>query len=94
AALVTVGRHGVAGAGPGGTFWLDAPSVPQVNPIGAGDSFAAGLAVGLERRLALREATVLAVATGAASVVTDLAGHVDAAVMNALLTTLLDGAAR
>ncbi len=93
-ALVTVGRHGVAGAGAKGTFWIDAPAVRQVNPIGAGDSFAAGLGVGLERGLALREATALATATGAASVVTDLAGRVDVALMNQLLSTLVDGGSR
>lgn len=94
AALVTVGRHGVAGAAADGTFWLDAPSVPQVNPIGAGDSFAAGLACGLERGLALTEATTLAVATGAASVASDLAGGVDPALLNGLLTALFERAAR
>ncbi|MBL8929058.1 MAG: bifunctional hydroxymethylpyrimidine kinase/phosphomethylpyrimidine kinase [Kineosporiaceae bacterium] len=104
AALVTVGRHGVAGAyplRPGSvagstsetssphpdeiTFWVDAPTVREVNPIGAGDSFAAGLAVGLDRGLSLPEATVLAVATGAASVATELAGGVDPDLLAALI---------
>ncbi|MFN8078780.1 MAG: PfkB family carbohydrate kinase [Kineosporiaceae bacterium] len=91
AALVTVGRHGVAGAylPPGATteqtFWIPAPEVTVANPIGAGDSFTAGLAVGLDRGLALPEATRLAVATGAASVTTDLAGGVDPTLLAALL---------
>ncbi len=89
AALVTVGRHGVAGADADGSFWQAAPRVQQVNPIGAGDSFAAGLAVALERGDPLREAARVAVASGAASVTTALAGHVDPATLTALLTALL-----
>lgn len=87
AALVTVGRHGVAGADADGLFWVAAPQVEEVSSIGAGDAFVGGLACGLEQGLALREATVRAVASGAASVCTDLAGKVDAAVLDALLST-------
>ena len=88
AALVTAGRHGVGGADAEGTFWVTAPRVPEVNPIGAGDAFAAGLAAGLERGEGLREAALRAVATGAASVATPLAGQVDAALLQVLLPTL------
>ena len=77
AALVTAGRHGVAGAAADGCFWIAAPAVAQVNPVGAGDSFVAGLAAALERGEPLREATVAAVATGSASVAHELAGGVD-----------------
>jgi 1-phosphofructokinase family hexose kinase len=76
-ALVTAGRHGVAGAAADGCFWVAAPSVRGVNPVGAGDSFVAGLAVALERGDSLREATIAAVATGSASVAHPLAGGVD-----------------
>jgi len=85
AALVTVGRHGVAGSSPDGSFWIDAPTVREVNPIGAGDSFAAGLACGLEQGLDLPRAARTAVATGAASVATELAGGVDPEVLARLL---------
>jgi 1-phosphofructokinase family hexose kinase len=88
AALVTAGRHGVAGVDTRGCFWVSAPTVTEVNPIGAGDSFAAGLAVGLERELELREATLLAVATGSASVANPLAGGVDAELVARLLPHL------
>jgi 1-phosphofructokinase family hexose kinase len=79
-ALVTAGRFGVAGAHPSGEFWVAAPPVAVVNPIGAGDSFVAGLAVGE----ALPEAALRAVATATASVTTPLAGHVDPAVYRRL----------
>ncbi len=84
AALVTVGRHGVAGVDAAGAFWVAAPTVAEVNPIGAGDAFAAGLGIGLERGLDLRAATTLAVATGAASVACELAGDVDPALLATL----------
>ena len=77
AALITVGRHGVAGADAGGAFWVAAPSVQEVNPVGAGDSFVAGLAVALERGDDLRSSALCAVATGSASVANPLAGGVD-----------------
>jgi fructose-1-phosphate kinase PfkB-like protein len=71
-----VGRHGVGGADADGAFWITAPSVPEVNPVGAGDSFVAGLSVALERGDALRSAALCAVATGSASVASALAGGV------------------
>jgi 1-phosphofructokinase len=76
AALVTVGRHGVGGADAAGAFWISAPLVPEVNPVGAGDSFVAGLAVALERGDDLRSGALCAVATGSASVASALAGAV------------------
>jgi len=88
AALVTAGRYGVAGADADGSFWVQAPVVVEVNPIGAGDSFVAGLAAALEAGAGLREATLVAVATGSASVATPVAGHVDEATMRSLLATL------
>ena len=88
-ALVTVGRHGVAGAAADGCFWIAAPSVAGAFPVGAGDSFVAGLAVALERGDALREATLAAVATGSASVAHPLAGGVDPALVARLQPALL-----
>ena len=46
----------MAGASGEGDFWVAAPSVRDVNPIGAGDSFTAGLAAALERGEDLRAA--------------------------------------
>lgn len=88
AALVTVGRHGVAGADEDGAFWVAAPPVPEVNPIGAGDSFVAGLAVALERGHDLRGAALRAVAAGSASVAHPLAGGVEPALVAELERTV------
>jgi 1-phosphofructokinase family hexose kinase len=87
-ALVTVGRLGVGGADQDGAFWIAAPSVREVNPIGAGDAFVAGLAVALERGDDLRTAALSAVATGSASVAHPLAGGVDPTLIAELARTL------
>jgi 1-phosphofructokinase family hexose kinase len=84
-ALVTVGRHGVAAAARSGTFWVEAPAVREVSSIGAGDAFVGGLGCALEQGAALPEAVRRAVATAAASVATDLAGHADADLLTRLL---------
>jgi 1-phosphofructokinase family hexose kinase len=85
AALVTAGRYGVAGADATTRFWVSAPAVEEANPIGAGDAFAAGLAVGLERGAGLADAAVLGVATAAASVAHPVAGMFDPALLDRLL---------
>ncbi len=43
-AVVTAGEAGVAFSDGSRTVWVDAPSVRVVSPVGAGDSFVAGLA--------------------------------------------------
>lgn len=85
AALVTAGRHGVAAAHAGGEFWVPAPTVVEVNPIGAGDAFASGLGAGLELGEPLERATVRAVASGSSSVTRPLAGEVDPTLVAALM---------
>jgi fructose-1-phosphate kinase PfkB-like protein len=85
AAVVSAGRHGLAVAEGAGSFVVRAPRVPEVNPIGAGDSLVAGLAVALERGATLRRAVAEGVATAAASVAHPLAGGVDAVVLAELM---------
>jgi 1-phosphofructokinase family hexose kinase len=88
AALVTAGRHGVAAVHEGREYWVAAPSVTQVNPIGAGDAFAAGLGAGLELGETLEQASVRAVASGSSSVTTPLAGDVDRGLLAELLASV------
>jgi 1-phosphofructokinase family hexose kinase len=82
-AIVTVGEHGVAwagrgpGPGGGGLGWLGAPRVRHVNPIGAGDSFVAGLVLRLGAGAPLREAVAAGIGAAAASVETELPGQLD-----------------
>lgn len=78
-AVVTAGAAGAAVAGPEYESWLPAPTVTVRNPIGAGDSFLAGVATA---RLAGRDwpaAIRRGLASGSASVEQDAAGVVDPA---------------
>ena len=77
-AVVTAGGHGVCAAVDGSTTWIAAPRVNVVNPIGAGDSFAAGVAVGVSRELGWLEAIELGVTVASAAVERPGAGRVDA----------------
>ena len=84
-AVVTAGGHGVCAAVDGSTTWIAAPRVSVVNPIGAGDSFAAGVAVGLTRDLDWLQAIELGVTVASAAVEKPGAGRVDAQRVEALL---------
>jgi 1-phosphofructokinase family hexose kinase len=84
-AVVTAGEAGVAVARRGEEpVWHDAPRVMVRNPVGAGDSFAAGLALALADGERLEAAVAAALATAAASVETAGAGEVDPARVLAL----------
>ncbi|MDW7982592.1 MAG: hexose kinase [Thermomicrobium sp.] len=77
AAIVKAGAAGAAVATAGSVWFVPAPEVHVCNPIGAGDAFVAGLAVGLLRHWPLVEAVRLAVAAGSASVETVQPGALD-----------------
>jgi 1-phosphofructokinase family hexose kinase len=84
-AVVTAGEAGAAVARRGEkAAWHEAPRVSVRNPVGAGDSFAAGLALALADGDALDDAVAAALATAAASVETAGAGEVDPARVAAL----------
>jgi 1-phosphofructokinase family hexose kinase len=88
-AVVTAGEHGVAWTDGGGEVrWVGSPRVEQVNPIGAGDSFVAGLVMRWGSGASLDEAVWAGVAVAAASVETSLPGQVDPARAAALEASL------
>lgn len=64
-AVVTLGARGAAYAGPEGSGTVAPPAVEAVDSTGSGDSFCAGLAVGLAEELGLPEAVRFACAAGA-----------------------------
>lgn len=77
--IVTLGKDGAV-TWDGAAFWrVPTPKVKAVNPIGSGDSFAAGLAVAAQRNLPPAEAYALAAACGAANALHLRAGVVDPA---------------
>jgi tagatose 6-phosphate kinase len=73
-AVVTQGKDGAV-VSDGEQFWrVHSPRVKAINPIGSGDSVAAGLASAISRGQRLPDAAKLAVACGAANALTPLAG--------------------
>jgi 1-phosphofructokinase family hexose kinase len=76
-AVVTAAEAGAAAADGGDAWWVHAPRVAAVrNPIGAGDAFVGGMALALERGEPFASAVAAGIATGAASVETEVAGVV------------------
>ncbi len=70
--VASIGAGGaIAATADGGTFRFRAPAVKVRSAVGAGDSMVAGLAVGVQRELAIEEAVALGVAAGTAAVLTD-----------------------
>jgi 1-phosphofructokinase family hexose kinase len=95
AAVVTAAEAGAVVVSGEGAWWIPAPRVEAVvNPIGAGDVLAAGLASGLEAGLDVVAAACRGVAAAAAGVQAPLAGDLDAAVMDSLLAQVKPTAAR
>jgi tagatose 6-phosphate kinase len=64
---------------------ISPPAIKAVNPIGSGDSYAAGLAVGLLRKMDLFDACRLGTACAAANATTEDAGHAELAEINRLM---------
>ena len=64
--VVTLGAEGALVADSEGVARVLVPAIVEVNPTGSGDLLLAGLSVGLERGLALRDALVLGAACGTA----------------------------
>jgi ribokinase len=66
--IVTLGEAGVVVAGGPGTWQIPAPAVTAVDTTGAGDAFNGALAVGLSRKLPLKESLEWACRAAALSV--------------------------
>jgi tagatose 6-phosphate kinase len=83
--IVSLGDEGAVLVCANGAWHLRAPSVERINAIGAGDTLAAALAVGLIWGLAPLEAALLGVAAAAADVLTELPGNVTAGMVASLV---------
>lgn len=88
AALVSGGRTGAALHSPAGSWWVAAPVVDTVNPVGAGDTLVAGVAVALGRGDPLPAAVRFGVACAADSVRRVGPGAVEPAAVAALLDSV------
>ncbi len=88
---VSLGRDGALLASANGVIRLAAPAVKEQSAVGAGDSFLAGLVLGLARGWPEREALSLAVAAGSAAVGTYGTALVRRAEVEALFRQLCPG---
>lgn len=74
--VVTMGAEGAFASDGHESWWVRSPRVAAVNPIGSGDAFAAGLAMGLLQAKPLPDICSLAAACGAANALTPTSGEV------------------
>ena len=84
-AVITLGREGAWAFDADQWFTVKIPQVNAVNAIGSGDSVAAGLAAALSRRQSFEGALRLGMACGVANALTELAGEVRPADVQAIL---------
>ncbi len=75
-ALITMGAKGAMLASAKGFWSLAAPKVAVSNPIGSGDSVAAGYAAGLVDGMPLLDCAILGIACGSANAMTPVPGCV------------------
>ncbi len=76
AALITMGAKGAVFSDSTGFWFLAAPKVQTANPIGSGDSVAAGYTAGLIDGLPLLDCAILGIACGSANALTPIPGLV------------------
>ncbi len=69
--VISLGRHGALFVTRGDAFHVTTPAVPVRSKVGAGDSLIGGFALGLCRKMSLREAARLGVAAGTSAVMTE-----------------------
>ena len=84
AVVVTLGAGGAVALDAEQAWRIHAPRVTARSAVGSGDAFAAGLIMQLVRRRPLKEACATGAACGAANAMTDLAGHLSPADVEAL----------
>ena len=75
--VITLGPDGAAVVTPTGSHRLTPPTVPGAYPVGSGDAFLAGLAVGIARGDDIVDAVRLGLAAGTANALIPGAGELD-----------------
>jgi fructose-1-phosphate kinase PfkB-like protein len=93
--VITLGAQGAVAANSSGAWYVAAPHIDPLCPVGSGDATMAGLILGLARGQSLAEATRLGVALGTANALRLGAGCCDLDALPTLLEhTRIDRAAR
>jgi tagatose 6-phosphate kinase len=82
--ILSMGMDGALVSNGGTRFRVIPPKVEEVNPVGSGDVFVAGFALGLERGEPLEETAIRACAMGAANASSWDIGHFDPALVGTL----------
>ncbi|MEX2462127.1 MAG: 1-phosphofructokinase [Paenibacillaceae bacterium] len=73
---VSLGAKGSIVGNKGHIYRVHTPAIEVVNPVGCGDSYMAGFAIGLERGVAIEECLMMAAAAGTANAMSEEAGNV------------------
>jgi 1-phosphofructokinase family hexose kinase len=84
AMVVTLGAEGAIAVDQRNAWRVRVPRIAARSAVGSGDAFSAGLVLGLIRGESLPEACARGAACGAANAMTDLAGHLSTADVEAI----------
>lgn len=87
-AVVSLGKDGAIAGCQGKIYRVTVPSISCKNPVGSGDSYVAGIAVGFSRGLATGEMLRLAAACGTANAMEEESGFVRKSVVEDLLAKI------
>lgn len=83
--VISLGAEGSIAGYKGKFYKVSAPNVKTVNPIGSGDSYVAGIAVGIERGYSIEDTLKLASACGTANAMEKETGFVKKSVVEELM---------
>ncbi len=84
-AVMSLGKEGALVSCEGRRFHVIPPVIQEVNPVGSGDCFVAGFAIGIEEGMSLEEMARLGCAMGAANAMTWNIGHFEPEQVDQLL---------
>ena len=87
-AVVSLGAAGSVAGYEGQLYRVTVPKIEALNPVGSGDSYVAGIAVGLSRRLAIEDTLKLAAACGTANALEPESGFVKKTVVEELIARI------
>lgn len=74
--VISLGAHGSMAGYNQHVYKITVPKIQCKNPVGSGDSFVAGIAVGIERGMAIEDVLSLGAACGTANAMEDESGFV------------------
>lgn len=88
-AVVSMGADGSIAGYKGHIYKVTVPKIKCVNPVGSGDSYVAGIAVGIERNMSVEGILALGAACGTANAMEEESGFVRKEVVEDLLEKIV-----